>query len=150
MHRRRDVGGTQQGAGAYDNLRQLAGDRGDRRRGGAGAQRDLDDGQPALEQGAGERNRIPLPFDRQNRDDGDAAEQGVHNGILLPGRHWGILVRQSVGAASRSSPSRNGRECWPVPSSLGSSRSRYRLAPENRFVNHPRRAPSPSTDPTGG
>src|SRR5258708_29078204 len=37
--------------------------------------RSLDDRDPALAEGAGERHRIALPIDRQDRDDRDAAKQ---------------------------------------------------------------------------
>jgi hypothetical protein len=58
--------------------RQLAPDRGDRRRRGFGAERHLDDLEPALVERAGERHRVVLALDRQDRDDAGAAKQRVH------------------------------------------------------------------------
>jgi hypothetical protein len=50
-----------------------------RRQSGRGPERHLEQWKAAVEQRSGERNRIRLALDRQDRDHGNTAEQAMHD-----------------------------------------------------------------------
>jgi hypothetical protein len=66
------------GPGADDDLRHLLGDGGYRSQSGRGPERHLEQWKAAVKQRSGERNRIRLSLDRQDRDHGHTAEQAMH------------------------------------------------------------------------
>ena len=83
---RRNVGLGQYRAGADDRVRHLGHDAFDRREGALGAQRDLEDRQPARDQGPRQRHGDGLIV---NDDDGDhrgAVEQIAD--VMARCRHW--------------------------------------------------------------
>jgi hypothetical protein len=91
-----DVRGPLYCSGADDNLRQLPCNRSNRSQRRRGSQRNLYQAQPAFEKGAGERHRIFLALDCEDRDDGDAAEQRMH------GFHSGYGFTLSSGSSKFS------------------------------------------------
>ena len=127
-----DIGGALHRPGADDDFRQLSCDCGDRGRRRRRSERHLDQPQPAVEQRPGERHRILLALDGQDRDDGNATEQGMHAFLL---RLHAMLrlgpLKHSSRCAKGAALRRSARSTEKAESALASSSNRSRRKPKS-------------------